>query len=327
MAYNSETGMYEGYIYCIENLINGKKYIGQTIRTIKQRWKQHVYTSRSSNSNKYPIHLAINKYGEKNFNIYLLYQCSFNILDDLNEALNRKEIFYIEQYDTRNKKYGYNLAVGGGIIRDVYIKVKQFDINGTLIKCWDSIKDACDFYNTQYSGIVGACTGLQKTCAGYIWRYDEDEFDKFDCNNNNVRKIVKYSLDGQYISEYNSITDAANANNASVSHIFHCCVGKNKTCKGFVYRYAEDDFLKYDTCNKTQNKNYKWTTSKMVNCYTLNNDFIKTYDSLHSAQVAVGLKSSSAITEVCKGRSKFSAGYKWFYANDPNQPDKTKIIN
>lgn len=25
MSYNKETGMYEGYIYCVENLVNGKK--------------------------------------------------------------------------------------------------------------------------------------------------------------------------------------------------------------------------------------------------------------------------------------------------------------
>lgn len=35
MAYNKETGMYEGYIYKIINNINNKAYIGQTITTIR----------------------------------------------------------------------------------------------------------------------------------------------------------------------------------------------------------------------------------------------------------------------------------------------------
>ena len=41
MSYNPKTGMYEGYIYCIKNLLNEMKYIGQTSRTISIRWNQH----------------------------------------------------------------------------------------------------------------------------------------------------------------------------------------------------------------------------------------------------------------------------------------------
>lgn len=326
MAYNSETGMYEGYIYCIENLINGKKYIGQTIKTIEQRWKQHITTSRNPNADKYPVHLAINKYGEKCFNVYLIDKYSYDTLEKLKEKLNIQEIFYIEQNKTRDKEFGYNLAIGGSIIQYPYRKVKQFTMDGQLVKHWNSIKEACDFYHIQCGNIVGCCTGLQKTSAGFVWRYDNDEFDKFNCKNHNVKRIIKYSVSGEYIDEYHSITEAAKINNANITHIHKCCIGKNKTCKGFVYRYAEDDFNKYDIQNKTKNKDYRWATSKKVNCYTLNDEFVKTYDSLHLAQIDVGLKSSSSITASCKGKIKFSAGFKWFYADDLNQPDKTKII-
>ena len=42
MAYNKETGMWEGYIYVITNSVNRKQYVGQTITTVEHRFKQHI---------------------------------------------------------------------------------------------------------------------------------------------------------------------------------------------------------------------------------------------------------------------------------------------
>lgn len=38
MSYNSKTGKYEGFIYCIKNDINSLMYIGQTSSTLKHRF-------------------------------------------------------------------------------------------------------------------------------------------------------------------------------------------------------------------------------------------------------------------------------------------------
>lgn len=55
-------------IYLITNLINGKQYVGQTIYTAEQRFKQHL------RGDLY-IDKAIRKYGVENFKLEVLCRC------------------------------------------------------------------------------------------------------------------------------------------------------------------------------------------------------------------------------------------------------------
>ena len=91
------------YIYCITNLVNDKKYVGQTIQSNPiKRWKQHQHQSKNSN---HLIHNAIRKYGSCNFKFEIIDQCVST--NELCEA----EIKWIFELDTfRN---GYNMTLGG----------------------------------------------------------------------------------------------------------------------------------------------------------------------------------------------------------------------
>lgn len=66
---------------------------------------------------------------------------------------------------------------------------------------------------------------------------------------------------------------------------------------------------------------------RAVNQYTEDKDFVKSYQSLSVASSETGIKASS-IAKCCDKRKYFhtAGGYLWFDANDPEQPDKTKII-
>jgi group I intron endonuclease len=91
-----------GYIYLIENSINGKRYVGQTEKTISQRWNSH----KRSRSSQYPIHLALKKYGVQNFTISQIDCCISE------EELNRQEKYWIARLNTIVPN-GYNLSSGG----------------------------------------------------------------------------------------------------------------------------------------------------------------------------------------------------------------------
>lgn len=64
------------YIYCYTNLINNKKYVGQT-NNLERRKKQHIQDSihcfkGREVSYNLPFHAAIRKYGIENFDFEIL---------------------------------------------------------------------------------------------------------------------------------------------------------------------------------------------------------------------------------------------------------------
>ena len=87
----------------IKNNINGKRYIGQTRRSIEQRMYEHQRDAKSGRGH-YISH-AIAKYEWSNFTVSVLAET--NSIDELN----RLEEYYIRKYDT--VKFGYNLCYGG----------------------------------------------------------------------------------------------------------------------------------------------------------------------------------------------------------------------
>lgn len=53
-------------------------------------------------------------------------------------------------------------------------KVKQFDLNGNLIKTYEYIKDASKLLNIDPSSISKCCKGKRKTAGKFIWEFVND---------------------------------------------------------------------------------------------------------------------------------------------------------
>lgn len=101
---NNQSKQIYGRIYKITNLVNGKIYVGQTIRPINIRFSNHVSQSKA---HEYPISKAIRKYGRENFKI--------DEIDNAfsKEELDEKEVAWIDELNSTNNKIGYNRHRGG----------------------------------------------------------------------------------------------------------------------------------------------------------------------------------------------------------------------
>ena len=90
-----------GIIYLIKNKLNNKCYIGQTIRTLEKRWKEH------SNRKGSILNNAILKYSPENFDVSVIIETDNDKLDEL-------EVKYIIEYNSLYPN-GYNIQTGGNI--------------------------------------------------------------------------------------------------------------------------------------------------------------------------------------------------------------------
>lgn len=131
--------MKTGFIYIIKNKINKKVYIGQTLFTVEERFKQHIKSSKG-NKSYYKIYRAMNKYGIENF--------YYEILEELvpENIINDREIYWIEKYNSF--KNGYNSNAGGegrSIYKNVDIDYIISELkNGKQVKELAKELDVCN---------------------------------------------------------------------------------------------------------------------------------------------------------------------------------------
>ena len=210
-----------GYIYCITNLINEKKYVGKTTYSVTKRFQEHCRDCKRERCEKRPLYDAMNKYGVENFVVEELLECP-------NEELNSYEIMYIDKLETFHN--GYNATKGGdGTILFDYDKIiETYKQGGTIKDCaakmqcsTDTVKKVLTINNIPIRHIRCGCCSEPK-------------------------KVKQYSLDGTFIKEWDSITLAAHwladngyaktYNGGIKQKISLCMRGKSKTAYKFIWK-------------------------------------------------------------------------------------------
>lgn len=335
-----------GIIYKIQNMVNGKVYIGQTTRGFNERYrgnrgdsgiarvKNHIEKLKEKETKGYNSHLlsAIYKYGEENFLVKEDYDFAFS-----KKELDIKEQTYICLFNSFENGYNKNLGGSGnkgweglsGADNPIAKAVVQLSKKGKFIKKWDCIKDAENSLGIPSSKISGCCNGTygRKSTGGYMWVFleDYDNSKNFTyenlCGRYNKVSVVKLDKQGNFIKQYNSLTEAEEDNEGvNGSKITLCCRGERKTHKNFIWIYTHE----YD-----KNKDYSLKDSKYgryevpVVQLDLDNNFVKEYQTLGQALKELNIKANH-ISDCCLGKRKTCGGFKWRYSEDYYKTHKTR---
>lgn len=187
-------------IYCIQNLINGKKYIGQSVN-IKSRWAHHKRELIKGIHYNQHLQRSWTKYGLENFKFCILELCKDDELDD-------KEEFYIKKYKTENSKYGYNHRAGG---------------NTTSISDATKIKIGLSNKNKIRSNVFKE--HLSKVNSGRVFKHTI---------------VYQYDLSGNFIRSFYSIAEASRQTGISYTSIRNSCHKKLKNEKFFIWSFNRD---------------------------------------------------------------------------------------
>lgn len=281
-----------GYIYCITNKVNNKKYVGLTVTTLANRFKEHRADSKRKRI-KMPLYKAFEKYGLENFVIEQLEEAD-------NEVLADREIYWIDKLNTYDSRYGYNATRGGQGGRRLY----NDETRKLVIAEWEKGYSIQEIHERLGIGEV-KISSYVKNLPNFKERTQEIITQRIIQARG--RKVRQYTTNGEFVKEYATASEAQRElglNNCS--QIVDCCKHTNYTCKGFLWRYAEDTPPVPNTLYGKRRK---------VDMLDANGNCIKTFDSMTEAGKFANAR-AGAISDSCLHSNHKAGGYFWRYHTD-----------
>ena len=307
-------------VYIHTNKINDKKYVGQTGRDPEVRWgaNGNRYLTKKDGKFTHPAFApAIIKYGWDNFDHEII---ASNLSKD--EADNLEKLL-IEELDTMNHKYGYNCKEGGsrGRLSDESKKkisdaqetcsVEQYNLNGELIKIWDSITSVEEELKIHCSNIINCCKGIRNTAGGYIWRYHDK-----DCSEYNLIEItesIKEDIDARTKKRQSDARKGTHLSEETKRKIGEANSGEKHWNYG--KHPSEETIRKFRESRigkavSTDNHN-----ARMVSQYDKQGNLVKVWGCMKDASRDLKIDYRN-IYRCCKGERKTAGDFIWRYYED-----------
>lgn len=235
-------------IYKIENLINGKIYIGKS-KDINRRWYEHKSDFKNPKKNHIALYRAMNKYGLENFSFSIIEECQLN-----NKILSEREIYWINYYDSY--KNGYNETLGGE---------GQFKYNPIEIQTlWDdglsvfeiASKLCCDkqvIYDTLKEYASYSTTESQLRAEP-----KRKELLSTAASQRQSYPVYQYDLEGNFIAEFSNLSEAANSFGYKRDNSIKKVINSKERLLAYGYQWSKEKVNKmpaYHNKNKIAVKN------------------------------------------------------------------------
>lgn len=231
-------------IYVIENTINNKKYVGQSVN-LKERLTSHKRQLRKNAHFNCILQSAWNKYGEEKFLFYPIEMCHPDNLDE-------KEKYYINFLKSMIDENGYNLYTGGSLTRN-----PSFETRNKMSKAkenyipWNKGKKASpEAIRNQSLSHLGKPSGRK----GY------------KCSDEEKKKMSETSK--KYWSEHESPSIGRRMSLESRKKMSQSKMGKSPSNKGVpMMDVTKDKLSKIKTNKQVKRKKNPSNTSKYLGVY------------------------------------------------------------
>lgn len=214
------------FIYKITNKINGKIYIGKTLKTIEGRWKDHLKDYKRPRFERRPLYSAMKKYGVENFSIEEVEECS-------SEILSEREIYWIDFYDSFRS--GYNATKGGD--------GKPFIDEQEILKLWKdgkSLKDIAEVIGHSRAQTSQLLRNNGILSEDIIKRGHNKYYKSVKMININANQVLAIFPSTREAARYliKELKLSPSNEGGISSHISEACRGKRKTCQGYKWQYC-----------------------------------------------------------------------------------------